>query len=487
MRRALAALAVLALFGAACGNGDDTDANADADRGDGGERARDDAAAGIGDPYFPGLGNPGYDTDHYALDLAYDPATDVLDGTVVIDAHATDDLASFNLDLAGMGVSAVSVDDAEARFERDGDELVVTPTDELDDGADFTVDVSYSGVPEPAVLDQFGVEVGWRTTDDGSFTLSQPDGAHTWYPVNDHPSDKASYTFRLTVPEPYVAAANGVLTEELAGEGETTFVWEAPDPMASYLTQVAVGEFVIEDAGTAGDVVIRNVFASDLAEEASAAAARTLEMVEFYAEEWGPYPFDVYGMLVVDTELGLALETQTLSVFGADTCCFAGADVIQVHELAHQWFGDAVSPARWRDIWLSEGFATYAEWMWAEHADGVPIAESAAEAYDFLADDFDGPIGDPGTDGLFGDAVYVGGALTLAALRAEVGEETFDEIVRTYFERFDGESVTTDDFVAVAEEVSGEDLGDFFDDWLEATRLPPFPAAGEGNPREPAA
>ena len=329
-------------------------------------------------------------------------------------------------------------------------------------------------MPDPAIADSLGIEVGWVTTDDGAYVLSQPDGAHTWYPVNDHPSDKAGYTFEITVPDPYTAAANGVLTDRTTADGKTTFVWDAPDPMASYLAEVAVGEFVIEDGGTVGDVVIRNVFAADIADEAAAATEITPEMVQFYSEQWGPYPFDAYGVLVVDIPLGVALETQTLSLFGPDT---VGEEVILAHELAHQWFGNAVGPARWRDIWLNEGFATYAEWMWTQHSDAVPIAQTAEQIYRGQSGEQTRPILDPGPDGLFDAAVYERGGLTLYALQVEVGDATFQEIMRTYFERFNGESVTTDDFVAVAEELSGMDLDALFEEWLLETDLPPFPKA----------
>jgi aminopeptidase N len=424
------------------------------------------------------LGNAGYDVGHYTLDLGYEPGTDVLSGTVTIEAKATTALESFNLDLAGMEVESVTVDGDEAAFDRDDAEVVITPPERIAEGSTFTTAVTYGGEPDAAIADALGIEVGWVETDDGAYVLSEPDGAHTWYPVNDHPSDKATYTFRLTVPDPLVAAANGVLTDQTTVGGKTTFVWEADDPIASYLVEVAVGEFVIQDGGTAGDVTIRNVLATELADDASAAAERTPEMVEFFAEQWGPYPFDAYGILVVDVALSVALETQTLSLFGADTCCFPGSDVILAHELAHQWFGDAVSPARWQDIWLNEGFATYAEWMWAEHADGVPIADSAKATHgESAAEEQTRPILDPGPDGLFDAPVYDRGGLTLYALQVEVGDATFEEIMRTYFERYNGESVTTQDFVDVAEEVSGRDLRSLFDPWLTELDLPPFPEA----------
>ncbi len=462
-RRALGVVAALALLGAGFG--------ADRDRS---------GAAGIGDPYFPRLGNGGYDVDHYALDLTYDPATGVLAGTATIDAEATQALESFHLDLAGLDVASVTVDDGETRFARRSSELVVTPERRLRSGRDFTVVVTYSGVPDADTEDSLGIPIGWVETDGGSYVLSEPDGAHTWYPVNDHPADKAGYDFRLTVPDPFVAVANGLLTDQVAADGKTTYVWEAEEPMASYLVEVAVGDFVLQDDGTVDDVRIRHVFAREVAEDAAQAAAGTPEMVEFYSEQFGPYPFDAYGVLVIDEPLGVALETQTLSLFGADFTS-PGAEIIYAHELAHQWFGNAVSPARWRDIWLNEGFATYAEWLWMEHADRVPVAESAAATYEGFAGSGAAlpPVLDPGRDELFNANVYGRGALTLYALRVVVGDDDFSEIVRVYFERFNGESVTTDDFVGVAEEVSGRQLDQLFADWLVERELPPFPGGAD--------
>ncbi len=468
MRRlsaALVALTLVLITAAYGGSGD---------KGDKGKAG----APGIGDRYFPTLGNGGYDVEHYTLELSYEPGDDVLAGTATIEAEATKALKSFNLDLAGLEVESVTVDGDEAEFERDDAELIVTPAESLAKGGTFTTEVEYSGVPDPESDPSLGIPLGWIPLDDGSYVLSEPNGAQTWYPVNDHPSDKATYTFRITVPDPLIAAANGLLTEQVPGDGSTTYVWESGDPIASYLVEVAVGNFVIVEDGTAAGVPIRHVFATDLADEATEAAAETPEMVEFFSEEWGPYPFEAYGALVVDTPLGVALETQTLSLFGSDTALFAGSEAIFAHELAHQWFGDAVSPERWRDIWLNEGFATYAEWMWKEHDGGESIAESAEDIYrGFEASGDDTVLLDPGPDGLFGAAVYERGGLTLYALRVEVGDDVFTEILRTYFEKFDNQSVTTADFVDVAEDVSGKNLDELFAAWLAQAELPPFPGA----------
>ena len=198
-------------------------------------------APGLGDSYFPLDGNGGYDAKRYLLDLAYDPDTDVLDGEATIRARATQDLSSFNLDFDGMTVESITVDGEPAEWTRDGAELTVTPAAGLRDGSTFTTVVRYSGIPHP-VLDAFG-ESGFLATDDGAVIAGQPHVAATWYPVNDHPTDKASYAFDVTVPAGLEVVANGVLKKQRTKHGSTTWRWDAREPMASYLTTVNIGEF----------------------------------------------------------------------------------------------------------------------------------------------------------------------------------------------------------------------------------------------------
>jgi Peptidase family M1 domain/Peptidase M1 N-terminal domain/Immune inhibitor A peptidase M6 len=197
-------------------------------------------APGIGDPYFPLDGNGGYDARHYELELRYDPATDVLSGVAEIRAKARQNLSSFNLDLVGMNVRAIFVDGRRADFSRDEGELTVEPRRGLRRGEDFRTVVVYDGVPE--TVTEGGI-AGFIHTDDGTLVAGQPDSAATWYPVNDHPLDKASYEFELTVPAGLEAIANGVLTDRDTRRGWTTWEWEAREPMASYLTTATIGEF----------------------------------------------------------------------------------------------------------------------------------------------------------------------------------------------------------------------------------------------------
>ena len=246
--------------------------------------------------------------------------------------------------------------------------------------------------------------------------------------------------------------------------------------MASYLTQVAVGDFEMTSEPGPNGITIRNAFASALADQAAPHFTRTPEMLQFFGETFGPYPFDIYGALVVNERTQFELETQTLSLFDSSFVeSDASSDVIVAHELAHQWFGDSVSLSQWKDVWLNEGFATYAEWLWAEHADGSSAATIATEVHDQLAAEV--LTGDPGADHLFDyQSVYLRGALTLHALRSTVGDDAFFTILKTYTEKFANKNVTTADFVAVAEDVSKQPLDSFFDEWLYRAPLPALPS-----------
>ena len=194
-----------------------------------------------------------------------------------------------------------------------------------------------------------------------------------------------------------------------------------------------------------------------------------------FAELFGPYPFEVYGALVVFDDFRGALETQTLSVFSGRLFGGLAGELVVAHELGHQWFGDSLTPTTWRDIWLNEGFATYSEWLWQE------ISNPAFDIDDYARSlaESGRPVwpapGDPGPEGLFDSTVYNRGALTLHALRLTVGDDAFFKTLRTYAERFAYRNVTTADFVAVAEDVSGQDLADLFDAWLYGDVTPELP------------
>jgi aminopeptidase N len=429
-------------------------------------------APGVGDPYYPGLGNGGFDVEHYTLDLTWLADEGVLEGVTTIDATATQDLSRFDLDLSGLEVRAVTVEGEAAATTRDERELVIDPATDIADGSDFTAIITYRGKPVPINEGTDIFELGWQTDGREAFVVSEPSGAQTFFPVNDHPTDKATYTISVTAPEDQTVAANGLLVSENdTGHGTRSWTYEASDPMASYLVQIAIGDYELVDAGEVGNVTIRHAFHRSLADEAAVTAETTAEMIDLLDDIYGPYPFEAYGLVAVAEDLGFALETQTLTIIGADIAAAGrGADQILVHELAHQWVGDAVSPATWKDIWLNEGFATYAEWLWLERT-GQGSAADTARRFEGESE-LDMPPGDPGPDELFSGTVYLRGGMTLQVLRERVGDDAFFEILRRWVVEHRDSTASTEDFIALSEEVSGQELDDLFEAWLYGPELP---------------
>ncbi|MFE7515017.1 M1 family metallopeptidase [Streptomyces sp. NPDC057540] len=429
-------------------------------------------ASGLRDPLFPKLGNGGYDVGHYGLTLAYDPASGRLDGTVEITARATQDLSAFNLDLAGLGIGGATVDGAPAAYNRAGNELTLRPHEDIPEGREFRATVTYSGVPEP-LTDADGSKEGWLRTADGAVAVGEPAGSMTWFPGNHHPSDKASYDITLTVPAGLEALSNGVRTaRRTEADGRVTTVWHTPEPMASYLATVAIGRYTTGTATALGSVPVLTAAEAPVAAASAALRAEIPELLARQVKRFGPYPFSTAGAIVTqDGTLGYALETQTRPIFPAGS--FDRPTL--VHEQAHQWFGDSVTPASWRDIWLNEGFATYAEWLYAEQYEHVPASTRFAEAFAQDANWAFPPAAPPAAENLFGPPVYQRGAMVLHKLRETVGDRVFDEILRGWAAKYRHANATTDDFTAYAESVSGRDLGALWDVWLYGDEKPSKP------------
>ncbi|MFF4581542.1 M1 family metallopeptidase [Streptomyces sp. NPDC001389] len=438
-------------------------------------------ASGLRDPYFPRAGNGGYDVDHYALDLAYDPADGELHGTAVITARAEQGLSSFNLDLSGLKVEGVEVQGAGARFNRTGNELTVRPARDLRRGEVFRTRVDYGGRPK-TMVDPDGSKEGWITAGGGgAVAVGEPVGSMGWFPGNHHPSDKATYDITVTVPRGYEAVSNGELRSRRdVGGGRTAFAWRSAEPMASYLATVAVGKFEVSTGKTPSGVPVYQAVAPSEEEAGRGALARVPEMVEWGSATFGPYPFGTAGSIVMPAgTLGYALETQTKPVYSG-----APDEELVLHELAHQWFGDSVSPKSWKDMWLNEGFATYAEWLWAESHGGVS-AQRRFEA--FLAGDTSvdaqaggewaafPPAAPPGAGHISDDPVYYRGAMVLHRIRQEVGDAKFFDLLRGWAADHRYGNASTADFTAYAERRTGVDLRKVWDVWLY----------GEGRPKAP--
>jgi len=403
------------------------------------------------------------------ISLDIDVAGQQITGTTTISATATQDLSRFDLDLLGLTVSAIRVDGSAATFARDGRELQVTPAAAIAKGSTFKVDVDYRGTPMlQAVPGLPDLTSGWVWHDGGSYVLAEPDAASTWFPTNDHPSDKATYQFSITAPTDLQVAANGTLTSH---EGDV-WTYDESDPMASYLATVVVDRLTFTSDPGPNGVTIRNAFPTSVAAAATRSFAVQADMLAYLSTVFGPYPFPVYGAVLAPGIGGAALECQTLSLFDEDTAS-GGADDVILHELAHQWFGDSVSVANWSEIWLAEGFATYAEWLWSEHTGGQTAAQLAQRTYQ--GRQWSHP-GAPGREEMFGGGVYQRGALTLQALRVTIGDDAFFGTLQDYAAAHKGGVATTADFEAAAEKHSGQDLHAFFQQWLYADAMPALPS-----------
>jgi aminopeptidase N len=440
---------------------------------------------GLGDELIPGAGNGGYDVSHYTLEFDVTPPSGDLSGTTTIEATATQALSAFNLDLRGFVIGEISVDDSATTFARDGDELTITPAEPIADGAAFTTVVSYQGSPEPVPDPSAPGELGWLEGEAGSFVVAEPTGAKAIFPSNNHPSDKATFDIEVIAPEGMTVAANGTLIDvEPEGDAQR-WIFGDDAEMATYLLQVAIGDYRVTETVGPDGVVLRSVTPSRAGGEVDVQDLHldATAQLRFFAERFGPYPFANYGLLIADSAPEFALETQTLSIlpyvwFTLPAGAGPSLSSVTAHEVAHQWFGNSVSLGQWSDMWLNEGFATYAEWMWDDERGAVSLDDSVRSAMteSRRTRQRDGAVTSPAVEDLFSQNQYGGGAVVLEALRRTVGDDQFFQILKEWAARFADKSVTSADFEALAAEISGQDLTAFFDSWLRSSSLPEMPS-----------
>ena len=437
------------------------------------------AAAGTGDPYYPHIGSSTYDVASYEIALNVDERRRHVVATTVIRGTARTSLTELSFDYTGPAVTAAAVNGAPSPPRRSRTKLTLTSPRPLAAGEAFVVTVSYSGRPRTVIDRSLPDEpAGWRWTRSGAYVHAEPTGARAWFPANDHPTDKATYTFHITVPKRVTAIANGrLVATKPSGPRARTWSWVAGDAMATYLATVVIGRYRLERATGPAGLPIVNALPTGRAARYRSLVARAGKILAYFGKQFVPYPFDVAGVTVLAAPDFIGLENQTRPVIGEDVMgdSYYGPRVFP-HELAHQWFGNHVSPRTWKDVWLNEGFATYAEWMWGAHDGGPSVDRAARRAYrDTRRRALAVPPGNPGKRHLFGATVYIRGGVTLIALRRAVGGATFLRIMREWLTRYGGGSAGTSDFIALAEQVSGRDLNPVLDPWIYGKRVPRFP------------
>ncbi|MFE2697494.1 M1 family metallopeptidase [Streptomyces mirabilis] len=438
-------------------------------------------APGLGDPIFPLDGNGGYKVNRYLLDFDWQAPRTPFEAATTIEATATQALSRFDLDFAGNTLHTVTVDGTTAKAVRDGDELVITPAKPLAKGKPFTVKVTYTADPTRTRHRDDAIEdYGWIPTPDGTVLYPQPNGAKMIFPSNDHPSQRAPITFRIITPPGLTAVAGGELTGRAEqADGRVKWTYDSEQPVATQLAQLAIGRFTFVDSTGPHGLPIRDVVPDELVASTEQYRKLTADHIAWLEERLGPYPFNRYGLLVGDTDLGVALETQTLSLIPkADLLGDrVSAERNLVHELTHQWTGDSVGIKSWSDLWLSEGHARFYERLYSQAHGGDSFEATMKTAYashDQWRHDYGAPA-EPTEPNLFKRMRYDGSTLVLYALREKVGQETFGRIERAWVSEYRGKIASTQDYVDLASKVAGQDLDGFLHPWLYGAKTPPMP------------
>ncbi|MCR8671908.1 M1 family metallopeptidase, partial [Agrococcus sp. HG114] len=433
-----------------------------------------------GDAYVPTSGDVRWSATHYDLAIDYRVATNRLDGVARIAGRAEVELAAIELDLAGLRASRASIDGERVRPVQRGARLVLQPPAPIPAGTAFELEVAYAGSPAPR-RSSWGL-VGWEELEDGVIVASQPTGSPSWFPCNDRPSNKATYRIRVTAEQPYRVVATGVLVDESTSSGRTTRTFECRTPTATYLTTVHIGRYV-RRSRTHSDVRLVAYHPAALERRVRADLAPLPAMLDCFVDRFGPYPFDDYTVVVTPDELEIPLESHAAAVFGANHIDGRGGEErLIAHELAHQWFGNSVGVRSWQHIWLNEGLACYAEWLWSDASGRESADELAALHHRRLAAlPQDLVLGDPGPERMFDDRIYKRGALLVHALRIELGDVRFFELLHEWAARNAASTADTDDFRRLAEQVAGRSLDALLDAWLLDPALPPLPERGGGR------
>jgi aminopeptidase N len=426
-----------------------------------------------GDPYFRKDGNGGYDVDHYRIRDTYATKADRLRGRTVVRATAHVDLSAFHLDLA-LTPDRVVVDGRPARFSKpDRHTLRITPARTLLAGQPFVAKVWYHG--RPSTTRAAGMASPFTHRQGEGVAMGEPQNGPWWFAANETPTDKATYDIVVRVPRGQQAVSNGELVARTPQGGWTAWHWRMDQPMTTYLAFFVAGRFQVVHDTVGGRPYVHAVskrLPRGDRRHWHDVLRRTGRVVSWLESQFGSYPFTSVGGVAVAAGAGYALETQSRPVYDGN---YRDGTWLVVHEQAHQWFGDTVALRRWRDIWLNEGFATYAEWLWTEARGGATVGQQLRSVYDATSAGswfWDLRVSDPGAESIFDDAVYVRGAMTLAALRDVIGRAELAELLRRWVADHRHGHGRGAEFRALAEEVSGQQLDAFFAEWLDDTDKP---------------
>ncbi len=427
-----------------------------------------------------------YDVNTCGIDLSFNFDEKMIFGNVTISAQSLSDTLNYiYLNLYGnMKVKYIKMNDNDVSFSRDVklprlkdkkiDEdtyknyIIIESKGKVRKNDYFTIQISYYGKPIHTGFDSFTFkEIDGQKV---IYSLSEPTFAPTWYPCKDILTDKFICSMNITVSPGEFAASNGILSEIKKDEsGNEVFCWKSSYPIATYLVSLVVAKFdnwsdVYYSLDSTIKMPVDYYTFPKYTNKAKRDWRKTPEMIKYFAELLGEYPFidEKYGMAMFGWTSG-AMEHQTLTSMGYTLVTGDGRNEdIVAHELAHQWFGNSVTPESWKDIWLNEGFATYLEALWTEHS-GKNKLKDLMMNKDYGA--FLGTVYDP--EGfILNTTVYQKGAWCLHMLRGSLGDSVFFEILKKYYDTYKYKNASTKDFKAICEKLSGKDLTDFFDQWI---------------------
>lgn len=426
----------------------------------------------------------GFDVQIYDLTLSINQAAHQISGNVLATVLAEENLTSIPYNLVGLNVSQVYVNGSPASYTHTGG--IITINLNIPAGQTFTTQVFYSGTPQ---LSGAPYNVGMILSGNTVFTISDPDAARYWWPCYDHPWDKAIVHLRVTLRSDWKVAANGIrdaITDN--GDGSSTTFWTGQNPMTTYLACVTCGPYV-EINQTAGNVPIQNFVMQNQYNNALLDLANLPDMINYFSQVFGPYPFEKYGNTVVSMSTYGAMEHQTITTLGNYIINGNGTYELTIaHELAHQWFGNAVSFLTFKDVWLSEGFATYSEHLWTDKTLGWQAAcnyvDSSYHQYylNWVASAGPQVIYDPAFNAYFSPPSYEKAASVLHMLRLKIGNDSFFQLLQNWFSTYSGGNAVTAEFQAMAEQICGQDLTQFFNQWIFSPGIPALEYSVWNNP-----